>query len=75
MSILINKNGDLVITVITTKNSCPIEELDLRRGAIYNAIQEHNSNEFIGSDIHYGLTELLKDLDPTPQQWKKLLKE
>jgi hypothetical protein len=73
MSVAINKNGDIVITIPKQDGYNPFEEIELRRQAVYDAIQEHNANDFVGSDLHYGLTTILKDFDPTPQQWEKML--
>jgi hypothetical protein len=73
MAVAISNNGDLVITIKKQENFSAFEELDLRRTAIYDAITEHNSNDFIGSNLHYGLTQLLKDLEPSEAQWQSVL--
>lgn len=73
MAIQINKNGDIHIIIPKKEHFCPFDEIELRRQALYDALQEHNNKEFIGSDLHYGLTTLLQDLDPSPEQWEKIL--
>lgn len=73
MAVHVNEKGDLVITIPNNQHSSPMEELELRRSALYDAIQEHNQNDYLGSGVHYGLTLLLKDLDPTLEQWGKVL--
>jgi hypothetical protein len=74
MAVQINNNGDLVITIPKQDGFSPFDELELRKTAIYDAIVEHDNNDFIGSDVHYGLTQLLKDLEPSPAQWEAVLK-
>ncbi len=74
MSVEINKKGDLIITIPTDGYLTPIEQLELRRGAVSQALTEHDNKEFIGSDLHYGLVEILNDLSPTEEQWKKVFK-
>ena len=73
MAVQINKTGDLVITIEKKEHFTPFDELELRRCAIYDALVEHDNKDFIGSNVHYGLVELLKDLDPTPEQWEAVL--
>lgn len=73
MAVAINNNGDLVITIKKQEHFTAVDELDLRRTALYDAITEHNSEDFIGSNLHYGLTQLLKDLEPTAEQWEAVL--
>ncbi len=51
-----------------------VSSIEIRRKALYDALVEHNSTEFIGNnDMVYGLVLLLQDLDPTTQQWQKIL--
>jgi hypothetical protein len=73
MAVHINNEGDLIITIKKQEHFTSFDELELRRCAIYDALQEHNNKDFIGSDLHYGLTTILKDLDPTFEQWKTIL--
>lgn len=73
MSVAINTNGDLVITIPKQEQFSAVDELELRRTALYDAITEHNNEDFIGSSLHYGLTQLLKDLEPTEAQWQAVL--
>jgi hypothetical protein len=73
MSVQVNKKGDLVVVIPKQDSFNAVDELELRRTAIYSALTEHNNKEFVGSDAHYGLVEILKDLDPSPEQWSKIL--
>ncbi|MBE7686589.1 hypothetical protein F7647_11060 [Tenacibaculum piscium] len=73
MAVHIDKKGDLIITIPKTKGSSPLDELCLRRTAVYEALTEHDNKNYIGSDLHYGLVTILKDLDPTDEQWERIL--
>ena len=73
MSVSINNNGDLVITIPKRKNFTASDELEMRKEALYDAISEHNNTDFIGSHLHYGLVTILKDLEPSQEQWNAVL--
>lgn len=75
MPVTINKAGDVIITIPAEKHYKPIDQIELRRNAIYDALTEHDNNSFVGSGMHYGLVQLLKDLDPTEEQWEAVLKK
>ena len=75
MAVHINTEGDLVITIPKRENFDALDELEVRREALYDAITEHNNNDYIGSDLHYGLVSLLKDLEPSPSQWKIMVEK
>ena len=73
MAVHIDKKGDLIITIPKREHFSPLDELETRRSAVYDALTEHNNEDFVGSDLHYGLVQILKDLQPTDEQWKKIL--
>lgn len=73
MAVKINKEGNLVITLDRESSSCPSDALKIRREAIYDAITEHNRADFIGSeDVYFGLVELLRDTEPSEEQYQKM---
>ena len=73
MSVTVDTTGNLIITVETQDNSSVVDELELRRTALYDAIEQQNTKEFVGSDLNLGLVSILKDLDPTTAQWNEIL--
>ena len=73
MSVTVDATGNLIITVETQDNSSVVDELELRRTALYDAIEQQNTKEFVGSDLNLGLVSILKDLDPTTAQWNEIL--
>jgi len=74
MSLHITPEGKVVITTEETGIDA-VEMLHLKRQAIYEAMQQHNRKDFIQSDdMYFGLIELLRDTEPSPEQYQKLLK-
>ena len=73
MSVTVDATGNLIITVETQDNSSVVDELELSRTALYDAIEQQNTKEFVGSDLNLGLVSILKDLDPTTAQWNEIL--
>lgn len=70
----IDKNsGNLIIEIAKDRGCTSAEELQIRRNALYEMITEHNSKEFIENGKFYGIVKLLEDLEPTYEQWKKIL--
>jgi hypothetical protein len=73
MSVIVDASGNLRITVEKQENFSIVDELELRRTALYDAIEQQNTKEFVGSDLNLGLVSILKDLDPTTDQWNEIL--
>jgi len=69
----LNKKGKVVVTCEDTGIDA-VEMLLLKRRAVYDAILEHNRADFIdSSDMYFGLIEILKDTEPTVEQFQKML--
>ncbi len=68
------KTGNIIVEIENDKSYTPAEELQMRRDALYDALTEHDSDQFIGnSNMVYGIVLLLKDMDPTFEQWNEIL--
>lgn len=77
MSLSINKKGEVVITLDNClENQDPGLEIYLRRQGLYDLLAERNIKEFgnDGEPVYYAI-QLLKDMDFTPNQINKLLKD
>lgn len=75
MSVVLTKEGKVVITTEKTGINA-VEMLYLKRKAVMDALIEHNRKDFIQSDdLYFGLVEILRDTEPTPEQFKKLMEE
>ncbi|NIJ45041.1 hypothetical protein FHR24_001480 [Wenyingzhuangia heitensis] len=75
MSVKLDKNGNLIIVIEKKRMYLdPFEEIQLRKDALHDAIAEHNREAFLGSNPYSGLMELLKDFEPSTEQWEKVLK-
>lgn len=69
------KTGNLIIEIKKEDFFNPVEELQIRREALYSAFIEHNGKDFINSsDLFYGIVSMLKDTEPTADQWEQILK-
>lgn len=72
MSLSINKEGKVIITLESIEDKNPGLELLLRRQAIYDLICQRES-DFNDKDTIYWAVELLKDMDLTEEQLDKVL--
>ncbi len=67
------KTGNLIVE-IKSEGMDALSNLQICKEAIYDALVEHNSKEFIGNqDMVYGLVLLLQSLDPSTEQWEQIL--
>ncbi len=68
----IDKNtGNLIIEIEVDEYRNPVEELECRRQAIFNAIVGMQDDFKLNNEFYY-LILLLQDLEPTFEQWEKM---
>lgn len=68
------KTGNLIVEIDCQDVYTPSEELQIRREALYESLVEHNNKDFIDSqNLFYGIVQMLKDTEPTNEQWKQIL--
>jgi len=72
MAVLMNKEGQ-VVTISEEKGINAIDQLKLKREAIYDAITQHDSDGYLGNhDMYYGLVQILRDSEPSFEQYQKM---
>ncbi len=68
------KTGNLIVEIDCHNGYTPLEELQIRREALYDSLTEHDNKDFLDNkNLFYGIVQMLKDTDPTDEQWKQIL--
>lgn len=67
------ENNKVIIT-LEEEGADAIDNLRLKRQAVYDAIVQHNREDFIGNhDMYWGLVEFLRDTEPDEKQYRQML--
>lgn len=67
------ENNKVVIT-LQDEGANAIDNLRLKRQAVYDAIVQHNRADYLESeDLYWGLVEFLRETEPDEKQFRRML--
>lgn len=63
-----------VVITLQDEGANAIDNLRLKRQAVYDAIVQHNRSEYLESeDMYWGLVEFLRETEPDEKQFQRML--